>query len=79
MTQDAAHEMQVRIVTALKASADVAALVGNRIYDRVPMTDGKITATFPYISFGPVHSLSLVHSLWHVHIGSPPGPPQPQR
>jgi hypothetical protein len=33
----------------------------------------------PHVSFGPVHSLSLVHSLWHVHCGSPPGPPQPQR
>ena len=33
----------------------------------------------PHISFGPVHSVSLVHSLWHVHCGSPPGPPQPQR
>jgi hypothetical protein len=33
----------------------------------------------PHISFGPVHSLSLVHSLWHVHIPTGPGPPQPQR
>ena len=33
----------------------------------------------PHISFGPVHSLSLVHSLWHVHIPAGPGPPHPQR
>ena len=33
----------------------------------------------PHISFGPVHSSSRVQSLWHVHCGSPPGPPQPQR
>lgn len=57
MTQDAAHELQVAIVTALKASADIVDLVGNRIYDRVPMADGKITAAFPYISFGPVQDL----------------------
>ncbi len=57
MTKDAAHELQVAIVSALKASADVVALVGNRIYDRVPTTDGKITATFPYISFGSAQDL----------------------
>ena len=33
----------------------------------------------PHISPGPVHSLSFVHSLWQVHILTPPGPPQPQR
>ncbi|NSL22022.1 DUF3168 domain-containing protein [Agrobacterium tumefaciens] len=57
MTYDAAHELQVAIVNALKADPDVAALVGNRIYDLVPTADGKITATFPYISFGPVQDL----------------------
>lgn len=57
MTNDAAHELQVAIVNALKADPDVAALVGIRIFDVVPAKDGKITAEFPYISFGPVQDL----------------------
>lgn len=57
MTKDAAHELQVAIVNALKADPDVAALVGIRIFDVVPAKDGKITAEFPYISFGPVQDL----------------------
>ncbi|WCK15404.1 DUF3168 domain-containing protein [Agrobacterium tumefaciens] len=57
MTKDAAHELQVAIVSALKADPDVASLVGIRIYDVVPAKDGKITAEFPYISFGPVQDL----------------------
>ncbi|UXS00833.1 DUF3168 domain-containing protein [Agrobacterium tumefaciens] len=57
MTIDAAHELQVAIVNALKASSDLTALVGTRIYDRVPTADGRITATFPYVSFGPVQDI----------------------
>ncbi|WP_421367019.1 DUF3168 domain-containing protein [Agrobacterium tumefaciens] len=57
MTQDAAHELQVAIVNRLKASPEVTALVGERIYDRVPTENGKITAMFPYISFGPTQEL----------------------
>lgn len=57
MTQDAAHELQVAIVNALKASADLVALVGGRIYDRVPMESGKVTADFPYVSFGPTQDI----------------------
>ncbi|MGV1870889.1 DUF3168 domain-containing protein [Agrobacterium rosae] len=57
MTQDAAHELQFAIVAALKASADLNLLVGGRIHDRVPMENGKVTATFPYVSFGPVQDI----------------------
>lgn len=57
MTIDAAHELQVAIVNALKADPDLTALVAARIYDRIPTADGKIAATFPYVSFGPVQDL----------------------
>lgn len=57
MTQDATHELQVAIVSALRADMAVTALVGNRVYDRVPMEAGKITAEFPYISFGPTQDV----------------------
>lgn len=53
MSNDAAYELQVAITKALKASSAVKALVKDRIYDRVPMANGKVTAAFPYISFGP--------------------------
>lgn len=44
-------ELQGAIVAALKASADVTAIVGNRIYDMVPRSsDGSITATYPLIT-----------------------------
>lgn len=39
-----AYELQVAITTALKADAAVAALVGTRVYDRVPQA-----VTFPFI------------------------------
>jgi hypothetical protein len=57
MTEDAAHELQVAIVGALRADSNLIALVDSRVYDRVPVADGKISATFPYISFGPVQDL----------------------
>lgn len=56
-TQDAAHELQVKIVDRLKADADLSALVGARIYDIVPMASGKVTAQFPYVSFGPTQDI----------------------
>lgn len=52
MTEDASHELQVAIVAALKADADVSALVSGRIYDVVPAQAGSNTAQFPYVSFG---------------------------
>lgn len=53
MTDDAAHELQVAIVSCLKADAAVSALVQGRIYDHVPMGQTGATAVFPYIAFGP--------------------------
>jgi len=54
MSNDAAYELQVAIVKALKADAAVKALIGGRIYDRIPMDGtGKVTAKFPYVSLGP--------------------------
>ena len=44
---DPSLELQAAIVTALKANAGVAAIVGTRVYDNVPPS-----ATFPYISLG---------------------------
>lgn len=58
MTQDATHELQVTIINRLKASPEVIALVGARIYDLVPMENGKVTATFPYVSFGPTQEIA---------------------
>lgn len=42
-----ALELQGAIIAALKADASVDALVGDRIYDRVP-----VNASFPYVSWG---------------------------
>jgi hypothetical protein len=45
---DVSLAMQDAIVAALRADAGVSALVGTRIYDRVPMN-----AERPYVSLGP--------------------------
>ena len=47
------HELQVSIVTRLKASAAVTALVGQRVFDHVPAD-----ADWPYVSIGPSDELS---------------------
>jgi len=55
------HELQVAIVTRLKAAAEVTALVGQRVYDSVPSEADRTTATgkaWPYISMGPSDELS---------------------
>lgn len=44
---DPSLDLQGAIVTALKADGDVAALVGARIYDRIPPAPD-----FPYVSYG---------------------------
>lgn len=49
---DADLELQGLIISTLKADAGVAALVGQRVYDSVPLN-----AQFPYVSFGPSDSL----------------------
>ncbi|WP_426229293.1 DUF3168 domain-containing protein [Pararhizobium sp. DWP3-4] len=54
MTEDVSHELQVAIVKCLKDDAVVVALIGDRVFDRVERdTAGEVTATFPYVSFGP--------------------------
>lgn len=45
---DASYELQRAMYAALKNDSGVAALVGGRIYDRVPAD-----VAFPYVSFGP--------------------------
>ncbi|WP_043062372.1 DUF3168 domain-containing protein [Brucella anthropi] len=47
------YELQGQIVTRLKASPELTALIGGRIYDRVPESP-----TFPYVSFGPSDEIS---------------------
>jgi len=47
------YELQGQIVTLLKASPELTALIGGRIYDRVPESP-----TFPYVSFGPSDEIS---------------------
>lgn len=47
------YELQVAIITRLKADAVISDLVGTRIYDRVP--DGAI---FPYITIGEADETS---------------------
>lgn len=51
-------ELQTAIVTRLKNDAALSALVDGRIYDHVPLTNGKTSAKFPYVSFGPVDEIS---------------------
>ncbi|TPN43208.1 DUF3168 domain-containing protein [Mesorhizobium sp. B1-1-7] len=46
-------ELQGAIVTRLKAVAGVTALIGQRVYDRVPAN-----AIFPYVTLGPMDELS---------------------
>ena len=47
------YELQGQIVTLLKASPELTALIGGRIYDRV-----LESPTFPYVSFGPSDEVS---------------------
>lgn len=47
------YELQGQIVTLLKASPEITALIGGRVYDRVPENP-----TFPYVSFGPSDEIS---------------------
>ena len=57
MMEDAAHELQMAIVTALKADVNLSTLVAGRIYDHVPRGNGAITAEFPYVSFGSTQDI----------------------
>jgi hypothetical protein len=51
---DPALALQDAIVTALKADPGLTALVGGRVYDRVPTN-----ATMPYISLGMIQTMPL--------------------
>ena len=45
--------LQAAIVAAVKADAEMTALIGGRIYDRVPVNASGIPqGPFPYLSFG---------------------------
>lgn len=48
MSMDPDLELQGLIVNVLKADPAVAALVGNRVFDRIPKD-----APFPYVAYGP--------------------------
>lgn len=53
MLTDPGLDLQLAVVTALKADPALAALVANRIYDSVPRAaDGSPQVPFPYVSFG---------------------------
>ncbi len=51
---DPSLDLQIAIVARLKGYQPLTALIGNRVYDHVPRDGtGKVTADFPYVSFGP--------------------------
>ncbi|MEQ1956013.1 DUF3168 domain-containing protein [Mesorhizobium sp. CN2-181] len=55
---DASYEIQIATVARLKGSAGVVELIDQRVYDDPPRnSDGQVTATFPYLSFGPTQIL----------------------
>ncbi|MET3899673.1 hypothetical protein ABIB57_003635 [Devosia sp. UYZn731] len=55
---DASLELLTAAIVLLKADAAVAALVADRIYDRVPeRQEGGPAVPFPYISVGPSTSV----------------------
>ncbi len=55
---DAQVPLQAAIVAAVKADPGLGELIGDRIYDSVPKnTAGQVSATFPYVSFGPMQSV----------------------
>ncbi len=47
------EDLQHALYGVLLTVPEVATLASGRVYDRVPMKDGNVTATFPYVSFGP--------------------------
>ena len=57
---DAVLELIGLVVPRLKTSGPVSALVGQKIYDRVPAMGSPIpVAAFPYISIGAVNALEF--------------------
>lgn len=54
MSEDASYELQRAIIARIKGDTAVAELIEARVFDRVPRdANGKITADFPYVSWGP--------------------------
>jgi len=52
------HDLLRAVRAALMADSKIAALVGSRVYDRVPeRQDGGADVATPYISFGPSDEL----------------------
>jgi hypothetical protein len=49
------EELQRYLYDHLRTVPEVLSLAGGRVYDRVPSTNGQVTAQFPYVSFGPVN------------------------
>ncbi len=49
----ASLSLQTLLYETLRDDLAVKAFVAGRVYDKVPATNGVVTATFPYISFGP--------------------------
>lgn len=49
------EDLQSSLYNLLIAVPEITTFAAGRVYDRVPMKDGKVTATFPYVSFGPVN------------------------
>lgn len=55
---DASYELILAAINRLRATAAVTALVGTRIYDRVPeKANGTPDVVFPYVSMGPSTSI----------------------
>jgi hypothetical protein len=55
---DASYEIQIAVVARLKSFAAVTALIDQRVFDDPPRNaEGLVTATFPYLSFGPTQIL----------------------
>lgn len=55
---DASYELILAAITKLRATTAVTALVGTKIYDRVPeKQDGTPNVTSPYVSMGPTTTI----------------------
>lgn len=52
------YELQGAIVQRLKNDPALSAMIGGRVYDDIPRSNGQVSATFPFVSFGPVDETS---------------------
>ncbi|MCV9965458.1 DUF3168 domain-containing protein [Pararhizobium sp. BT-229] len=55
MSEDASYELQKLMVQLVRNDGPLTILIEGRFFDHVPRdpATGKVTAKFPYISFGP--------------------------